>query len=105
MDTAEKIMGLRKAHGMTQEQLAEKLEVSRQSISKWESGQAMPEADKLAALSGIFHVTVDYLLKPSEADALAIRADALERQQQELEKAFQKREKSSGFLRAAWGST
>lgn len=103
MDTAEKIMGLRKAHGMTQEQLAEKLEVSRQSISKWESGQAMPEADKLAALSGIFHVTVDYLLKPSEADALAIQADALERQQQELEKAFQKREKKQRLFARCMG--
>lgn len=91
MDTSEKILNLRKAHGMTQEQLAEKLDVSRQSVSKWESGQAMPEADKLILLSNIFHVTVDYLLKPSEVDALAIKADALERQQQEFKKAFLKR--------------
>ena len=53
MNTPEKIQELRKAQGMTQEQLAEQLNVSRQSVSKWESGQAMPEADKLMALSEI----------------------------------------------------
>lgn len=93
MNTAEKILELRKAHGMTQEQLAEKLDVSRQSISKWESGQAMPESDKLTALSDIFNVTIDYLLRPSEVDTLTIKAEALERQQRELKKAFQKRRK------------
>lgn len=46
MDFAEKLLTLRKANDMTQEQLAEKLDVSRQSISKWESGQATPELEK-----------------------------------------------------------
>ena len=51
---------------LTQEQLAEKMNVSRQSISKWESGQAVPELEKIIALSHDFDVTTDYLLKPSE---------------------------------------
>ena len=46
MDFSEKLLTLRKANDMTQEQLAEKLDVSRQSISKWESGQATPELEK-----------------------------------------------------------
>lgn len=43
MDFSEKLLTLRKANNLTQEQLAEKLEVSRQSVSKWESGQAAPD--------------------------------------------------------------
>lgn len=48
---------------MTQEQLAEKLDVSRQSISKWESGQAVPKLEKIVLLSAVFDVTTDYLPK------------------------------------------
>ncbi len=63
MDISEKILKLRKANNLTQEQLAEQLQVSRQAVSKWESGQAIPESDKLPALSDLFHVTIDYLLR------------------------------------------
>lgn len=66
MDLSEKIIKLRKANNLSQEQLAEQLGVSRQSISKWELGQSMPEVENLSLLSDIFNVTVDYLLKPSE---------------------------------------
>ena len=52
----------RKAKGLTQEQLAEELGVSRQAVSKWESGQSIPDVDKLAALSRFFGVTADSLL-------------------------------------------
>ena len=71
MNFSEKLLNLRKAKGMTQEQLAEKLDVSRQSVSKWESGQAIPELEKIVALSTIFDVTTDYLLKSSEIDDLS----------------------------------
>ena len=47
MKFSEKLLTLRKAKNLTQEQLAEKLDVSRQSISKWESGQAVPEMEKM----------------------------------------------------------
>ena len=62
MKLAEKIFSLRKEKGFSQEQLAEKINVSRQSISKWESGQALPEIEKIIELSKIFQVTTDYLL-------------------------------------------
>lgn len=91
MNISEKILHLRKANNLTQEQLAEQLDVSRQSVSKWESGQSSPESDKLTALSNIFNVTTDYLLKPSEIDELTIKTELLERQQQKLQIENQKR--------------
>lgn len=63
MILAEKILKLRKENGMSQEELAEKLNVSRQSVSKWESAAAYPELDKILELSNVFGVTTDYLLK------------------------------------------
>ena len=82
MDFSEKLLTLRKANDMTQEQLAEKLNVSRQSISKWESGQATPELEKIVTLSAVFNVSTDYLLKPSEIDILSVKTEMLEKQQQ-----------------------
>ena len=82
MDFSEKLLTLRKANDMTQEQLAEKLNVSRQSISKWESGQATPELEKIVSLSVVFHVSTDYLLKSSEIDDLSVKTEMLEKQQQ-----------------------
>lgn len=78
MDFSEKLLTLRKANNLTQEQLAEKLEVSRQSVSKWESGQATPELEKIVALSAVFDVSTDYLLKSSEIDDLSVKTNMLE---------------------------
>lgn len=63
MTTGEKIAKLRKENNYTQEQLAELLGVSRQSVSKYESGLVYPETEKLIRLSELFGCTVDYLLK------------------------------------------
>ena len=63
MDFSEKVTALRKRAGLSQEQLANRLGVTRQSVSKWESGAAMPELLKLIALSELFGVSVDYLVK------------------------------------------
>lgn len=63
MKLSEKIIELRKASGMTQEDLAAKCNVSRQSISKWEADIALPETEKLLLLGEIFHVSMDVLLK------------------------------------------
>lgn len=63
MILADKIMNLRKKACMSQEELADKLNVSRQSVSKWESAQSIPDLDKIIALSKIFSVSTDFLLK------------------------------------------
>ena len=63
MDFSEKLTALRKQEGLSQEQLADRLGVTRQSVSKWESGAAFPELIKLISLSEIFGVSVDYLVK------------------------------------------
>lgn len=62
MILADKIIHLRKKYNMTQEELAEKLNVSRQSISKWEGSLSTPDLNKVIAMSNIFGVTTDYLL-------------------------------------------
>lgn len=63
MTTGEKLTKLRKENNMTQEQLADILGVSRQSISKWESDAAYPETDKLVKLGTLYGCSMDYLLK------------------------------------------
>jgi len=63
MILADKIMELRKKKGLSQEELAEILNVSRQSISKWESAQSMPTMDKIVQMSEVFGVSTDFLLK------------------------------------------
>lgn len=73
MTLQEKIMNLRKSMGWSQEQLAEQLDISRQSVSKWESGTSVPELDKIVRMSEIFHVSTDYLLK-QDAPNLEIEA-------------------------------
>jgi len=60
-----KLQELRKKHGLSQEALAEILDVSRQSVSKWESGKIYPEIDKIIFLSEYFNISVDELLKES----------------------------------------
>lgn len=64
MKLATNLQALRRAHGaMTQEKLAERMSVSRQTVSKWESGEAVPEVEKLLELSRVFSCTLDALLK------------------------------------------
>ena len=63
MEFSEKLQQLRKQKGLTQEELAQSLYVSRTAISKWESGQSVPESDKLIVISDFFGVSLDYLLK------------------------------------------
>ena len=66
MTLGEKIYRLRIERGLSQEAFGEMLNVSRQSVSKWETDQSVPELDKIVAISEIFGVTTDYLLKESE---------------------------------------
>ena len=67
MSLAEKIATLRGERKLSQGDLAEKLEVSRQSVSKWETGQSVPELDKLIKLADLFGVSVDQLVRDGEA--------------------------------------
>ena len=62
MNLADKILKLRKENNMSQEELAEKLQVSRQAISRWEMSSAMPDAINILQISKLFKVTTDYLL-------------------------------------------
>ena len=94
MNFSEKLLTLRKAKDLTQEQLAEKLDVSRQSVSKWESGQATPDLEKIVEISAIFDVTTDYLLKSSEIDDLSVKTEMLEKQQQMMLLREQKKQRN-----------
>ena len=60
MILAEKIAQLRKQNGWSQEELANRLQVSRKAVSKWEGGASIPDLDKILKLSALFEVTTDY---------------------------------------------
>ena len=84
MILADKIIDLRKKAGCSQEELAQQLGVSRQSVSKWEGAQSIPDIDKILQMSRIFGVSTDYLLKdeielPAEEPAAADSTPALRR--------------------------
>ncbi len=63
MTFGEKLQKLRREKGLSQDQLAEELNVSRQAVSKWERGEALPDTDMVVGLSELFSVSTDYLLK------------------------------------------
>jgi len=74
MTFGEKLQKLRRREGLSQDALAELLEVSRQAVSRWERDETMPETEKVVRISEVFHVTADYLLKdipepPAEENA------------------------------------
>ena len=112
MILADKIMDLRKRNGWSQEELAEKLGISRQSVSKWESGASIPDIDRILALSRLFSVSTDYLLKDeleqdgaaaigqeadSESEGTAVRSVSLD----EANDFLNLRRKLSGWMAAA----
>ncbi|MDE8735267.1 helix-turn-helix transcriptional regulator, partial [Eubacteriales bacterium DFI.9.88] len=66
MTFAEKLKSLRTKNGYSQEELAEALNVSRQAITKWESGKGMPDIQNLIAISDLFDVTLDSLMREEE---------------------------------------
>lgn len=65
MNLSEKLLKLRKQKGLSQQELADQLNVSRQSVSKWETNESVPDISNILALSEIYHVSTDYLLKDS----------------------------------------
>ena len=81
MTIADRIQSLRKSKGMSQEELADAVGVSRQAVSKWEREQATPDLDKVVIMSDIFEVTTDYLLKgiePVKTDDHKTMADVID---------------------------
>lgn len=66
MNIANRIKSLRKVKGITQEELADKLGVSRQAVSKWESEQSTPDLERVVIMSEFFEVTTDYILKGTD---------------------------------------
>lgn len=66
MNMADRIQYLRKTKGLSQEELADKIGVSRQAVSKWESEQSTPDIEKIIIMSELFEVTTDYILKGIE---------------------------------------
>lgn len=66
MTIADRIQSLRKSKGVSQEELADRIGVSRQAVSKWESEQSTPDVEKIVLLSNYFEVTTDYILKGIE---------------------------------------
>lgn len=63
---------LRKMNGYSQEQVAEKINISRQAYAKWESGSSVPTVDKVAALANVYGVTVDSMLKTETAEGIGV---------------------------------
>lgn len=78
MILADKIAALRKKEGWSQEELAEKLGISRQSVSKWEGSASIPDIDKIIMMSELFNVSTDYLLKDKMEEPLPAENSAAE---------------------------
>ena len=87
MDFSEKLQQLRKRKGLTQEELAESLYVSRTAVSKWESGRGYPNIDSLKALAAFFGVTIDELLSGDELLTVA-EEDSQQKAQQQRDLVF-----------------
>lgn len=72
MSVSKQLIHLRNVKGISQEELASLMNVTRQAVSKWETDQALPDSEKIIRLSEIFGVTTDYLLKGKETDPMDI---------------------------------
>lgn len=100
---ADKLIHLRKKSGWSQEELADKMNVTRQSISKWEGAQSIPDIEKILRLSQLFGVSTDFLLKDEidSFDGINILEDESETRQVNIEEAgafLKKREKTSKLI-------
>lgn len=95
MIMSEKIMSLRKKMGWSQEELANELNVSRQSVSKWETGVSIPDMAKIVMMSEVFGVTTDYLLKEGANDEiLELNSSSQEITSSDIKKDYKKEGKT-----------
>lgn len=95
MILADRIIELRKKKGWSQEELAEMIDVTRQSVSKWESGQSLPDLDKILKLADIFGVSTDYLLKDKDT----YEAQPINREEEKAQEKYVTTEEVTDFLR------
>lgn len=98
MKFGEKLTGLRKSRGMSQEELASQISVSRQAVSRWESGDTMPDAANIVQLGRLFEVTTDYLLYDEYGEEAGKEAQASETRQPADCTAGKRKEKNTGRL-------
>ena len=103
MTLEKKLACLRKREGLSQAEVSEKLDVSRQAVTKWETGASRPSTENLNSLSKLYHVSLEYLLDESE-DELPVAAPASaaavcrqERLQRRGRSRRYRKKKSSGF--------
>lgn len=103
MTFADKLIDLRKRQGWSQEELAEKMDVTRQSVSKWEGAQSVPDIEKIIKLSELFNVSTDYLLKDNNEAYNAEEKQENERRVtlKEAEKFLRVKNKTSKMIAAA----
>ena len=99
MTLGEKLQTLRRSRGLSQEQLAEILEVSRQAVSKWENGDSAPDLDRLRAICTYFGVTTDYLIwdEPEDAPRGAEKARSQETQRKPLRETVREHSEWAGY--------
>ena len=95
MILADRIVELRKKKGWSQEELAEMIDVTRQSVSKWESGQSLPDLDKILKLADIFGVSTDYLLKDKDT----YEGQPINREEEKAQEKYVTTEEVTDFLR------
>lgn len=98
MILADKIIELRKQNGWSQEELAEKLGVSRQSISKWEGAQSIPDLNRIIKMSEIFGISTDYLLKDDAEEESAVLPQIYDETAEPVHKVSM--EEANAFLQA-----
>lgn len=103
MTIGEKIQNLRKQRGMSQEQLAEALGVSRQAVSKWEAEQSVPDIDKIISICDYFGVTTDYILRNAEMTQSQheVAQNAYNMSEKELDENIKKKQQSALLLAIA----
>ena len=89
IEIANRLVQLRKQHNLSQEELAEKLGISRQAVSKWERAESSPDTDNLISIAKLYNVSLDDLLKTDEAQ------EELKRQAQEKREQEEKQDKEN----------
>lgn len=78
MELKDKLQLLRKQNGYSQEQLADKLGIARQTLSKWENGQAVPELSNLISLSNLYGITIDRIVKEDECNLSLCKNESMD---------------------------